>query len=429
MQTAATRAEALLLSNEWTKLGYQVAFWPKWIRTDDGRYVEQGFWIHRIWQTDVPRVPDGTTMPRAPSKTFRGRNPRTGDMMQIDKAQQPQQHLRLFSVATRRYLRRRAWRYFRKLGKEHPERYVPALAAALKCYRDEDVTTGLALIDCWGLTHALFHHSPVLVSKRNGWTLAPGHGLSELAPAPIYESLWRAAPRVLLDLVRNAQSRPVRQWAVQMIRRDHAALIQGLSPEELFGLLAHQDAAVASLAAEVLRDLPDLAVLGVDRLLRLVEEPNPDTIEIVCALLAERLGAERVSLEQAARLAACRPLPSARLGFLWLGTKTPATEADCRALLALAEAQADPLRMEMVRSARGVLAHRRISNRPGCWSISTAAMPMCVPKDGNGCKPISGCAMMLSSGASCWSRLTMRCGWNWSRRWRSGRAARRQPAD
>jgi len=153
----------------------------------------------------------------------------------------------------------------------------------------------------------------------------------------------------------EARSRPVRQWAVQMIRRNHAGILRELSSEELFGLLAHHDVAVASLAAEVLRDLSDLAVLGVDRLLRLVEDPSPETLEVVCDLLAARLGPERVTLEQAARLAASRPLAAARLGFLWLQAKAPTTEAECRALLQLAEAKAEPLRPEMVRWARGVL--------------------------------------------------------------------------
>lgn len=161
---------------------------------------------------------------------------------------------------------------------------------------------------------------------------------------------------MLLELMTEARSRPVRQWAVQMIRRNHAGILKQLSHEELFGLLAHHDVAVASLAAEVLRDLPDLTVLGVDRLLRLVQEPNPETLEVVCDLLADRLGPDRVTLEQAAGLAASRPLPAARLGFRWLQAKTLTTEADWRALLALAEARAEPLRPEMVRWARGVLA-------------------------------------------------------------------------
>lgn len=63
-----------------------------------------------------------------------------------------------------------------------------------------------------------------------------------------------------------------------------------------------------------------------------------------------------MTLEQAAGLAASRPLPAARLGFLWLQAKMPATEAEWRALLVLTEARAEPLRPEMVRWARGVLS-------------------------------------------------------------------------
>jgi hypothetical protein len=345
----ATREEADALVDQWRAQGYQAIYWTNWGRDANGKYVEQGFRVHRSWLTDVARVPEGTVMWRPPE------NRQGGPAPIPEEQRQRLERCRLFSLETRRYLRRRAWRYFRKLGKEHPERYVPALAAALKCYRDEDVPDGLALIDCWGLTHALFHHSPALVSRRSGWGLAPAHGLSELAPAPIYEPLWRASPRVLLDLVTEARSRPVRQWAVRMIQRDHAGILRGLSPEELFGLLAHHDPAVASLAAEVLRGFGDITVLGVDRLLRLVEEPNPETLDVVCGLLAERLGPERVTLDQAARLAASRPLPAARLGFQWLRSKAPASEADCQALLALAEAHAEPIRQEMVSWARSVL--------------------------------------------------------------------------
>jgi hypothetical protein len=348
-QVVATCEEAAALSNEWQKQGYRTGYWTYWGRDAAGRYVEQGFLVHRTWVADIPSVPDGTVMWRPPQAQRNRPYP-------VDEAQRQRfERCRLFSLETRRYLRRRAWRYFRKLGKQHPERYVPALAAALRHYRDEDVADGLALMDCWGLTHALFHHSPVLVSRRNGWGLVLGRGLSELAPAPIYEPVWRAAPRALLELVAEARARPVRQWAIQMLRRDHAAVLRGLSAEELFGLLAHHDAAVAELAADVLHDYPDLTVLGVDRLLRLVEEPSPETLGVICDLLSARLGPERVTLEQAARLAASRPLPAARLGFLWLRAKAPASEADCRALLALAEAHAEPLRPEMAHWARGVL--------------------------------------------------------------------------
>src|SRR5262245_14935865 len=61
------------------------------------------------------------------------------------------QNSRLFSGRTRGYLRRRAWRYFRKLGRTSPEQYFAAIRSILTRYRDEDVADGLALLDNWGL--------------------------------------------------------------------------------------------------------------------------------------------------------------------------------------------------------------------------------------------------------------------------------------
>jgi hypothetical protein len=43
------------------------------------------------------------------------------------------------------------------------------------------------------------------------------------------------------------------------------------------------------------------------------------------------------------------------MGFTWLKKKTPASPDECRTILALAEAEAEPLRAEMVRWARSVL--------------------------------------------------------------------------
>lgn len=76
------------------------------------------------------RVPDWVFALKLIPRDFRGGGPfpegRRKDMLS----------LRLFSLATRRYLRRRAWRYFRTLGRQHPEWYVPAMTEALVRYDD-----------------------------------------------------------------------------------------------------------------------------------------------------------------------------------------------------------------------------------------------------------------------------------------------------
>ncbi|MBO0699180.1 MAG: hypothetical protein J2P46_12360, partial [Zavarzinella sp.] len=78
----------------------------------------------------------------------------------------------LFSLRTRRYLRRRAWRYFRQLGKTDPARYVRAAVGFLPRYTDADVDSDIHLLDNWGLMHALFRHSPALVCPTRGWEFA-----------------------------------------------------------------------------------------------------------------------------------------------------------------------------------------------------------------------------------------------------------------
>ena len=99
-------------------------------------------------------MPIRTTMPRDVQEY---RNPRTGELIPdfgtrlgaefrkslagaplAPRIRKRVDRLRLFSVATRQYLRRRAWRYFRRLGRNNPERYVAAVVRALIQYTDDD---------------------------------------------------------------------------------------------------------------------------------------------------------------------------------------------------------------------------------------------------------------------------------------------------
>lgn len=90
----------------------------------------------------------------------------------------------VFSRVTRRYLARRAARYFRYLGYRDPARYRAAMLVALARYTDAALGTTTRLLDAWGLAHALYGGSPVLVHDPRGLRLAPDRRLDELAPAP-----------------------------------------------------------------------------------------------------------------------------------------------------------------------------------------------------------------------------------------------------
>jgi hypothetical protein len=361
----ATRAAAEALVAQWKKEGAAHTN----IYDHGGEYM-----VTATLAGESVRCQDGSTMPRDKQLTFR--NPRTGAEVRFTDLQSrfglktwPRsldglpnrlraklEKLRLFSVHTRNYLRRRTWRYFRKLGKEKPERYVPALTEGLKLYADTDVADGLALLDNWGLIHALFHQSPALVAKTTGWTLAPERSLAELAPAPIYEPLWLEAPRALLDLMVNARCRPVRQWAIKLIGRDPAAVLKHLPLDELLNLLAHEDDEVVTLVGGALERAPGLATVPLARWLALLERPNASAVDVICSLMARSVRPEQVPFADVVRLAMSRPVPVARLGAAWLRGKIPQTEEECRALLGLAEAQAEPIRAEIVRWARQLLS-------------------------------------------------------------------------
>jgi hypothetical protein len=263
---------------------------------------------------------------------------------------------RLFSVDTRHYLRRRAWRYFRRVARTHPERYISAISEALALYSDADVANGLALIDNWGLVHALFHHSPVLESRPRGWLPAEGRSLAELEPAPIYEELWRSAPRSIFDLLVRARCRPVRQWAARMLRRDLAAARTAVGVEDVLGLLAQDDPEVVEFAVEWLRGAEGLAAVSAERWLAVAESVSPTALEVLAEIMSRQVAPDRIALGDAARLAAGRPLPLARLGLSWLKARTANNDDERRSLLVLLEAQAEPLRPEILAWLRAVLA-------------------------------------------------------------------------
>jgi hypothetical protein len=265
------------------------------------------------------------------------------------------ERLRLFSPATRQYLRRRAWRYFRRLGRKEPARYIKAVSDALARYTDDDVADGLELIDNWGLVHILFHRSTVLLARPAGWVPAEGRTLAELTAAPIYEPLWERGPRAIVDVLLAARCRPVRQWAIQMIRR-HEPAGATIRLEELLGLLGYDDADVVALAAERLREAKGLGAIDAERWLELVETANPAALAVIVELMRVHVDERRLTFDQVVRLAASRPVPLARLGLEWLERTAPPDEAGCRTLLTLADARCASLRPEIVRFVYGRLA-------------------------------------------------------------------------
>lgn len=251
----------------------------------------------------------------------------------------------IFSGPTTHYLRRRAWRYFRRLGFRDPAAYVPATAAALRRYTDDHVRAGENLLDNWGLMHACFGRSDVLIFDRRHTNVKPGRGLGELQAAPMFERLW-AAPEsaaVLLTLVIDANCRPVRVWAIQLLRRHHAAALAKVDAELLARLIDHADADVAAFAAELLSSASVAGTLPVTTWLRLLATRNGTVVAAVADAFRKHVQFDRVTLAQAVQIAASPATPVARLGLDVLEHRPVRSDADRAALAELASARCESL--------------------------------------------------------------------------------------
>ena len=306
------------------------------------------------WTEESIRIPHDTVMPRR-DRAFRFRDPNSAQLWAAP-TREAHERLQLFSIATRNYLRRRVWRYFRNVGKTDPDRYTQAITQAIVRYADGDVSDGLALLDNWSLMHVLFHDSDQIVAHPRGWTLADNGSLASLKAAPAFASLWQASPDPLLSILDKADCRPVRQWAIDLLQQHHAGAIDQVPVDRLTKWISSGNQDLLELACGVLERSGRIAAVPVESWLRLIDQSDTDAIDVICELLLKTLDPARVTLDQAVGLAGARPVPVARLGRKCLEGKKPSSEQDCQLLLNLAEAGADPVREELARWVRDTLA-------------------------------------------------------------------------
>lgn len=254
----------------------------------------------------------------------------------------------LFSYHTRRYLRRRAWRYFRRLAHRRPDDYVTAICRALPLYRDADVSRGEDILECWGLVHACFGRHPALKFGASRIALRDGASLDQLSAAPSFPNLWQNpdAADHLFDLVCTAHSRLVRVWATQLLGREHQAWLSNLPIDALLRVLDHDDPEVQQFGAGLLDSLKGIESWPIATWLRLLEIRNPTVLAAICERMGRMVRAERLDVAQCLQLATAEPTPVARLGLDFLRTKQIAL-SDHRLLMAAGEARSAALGREL----------------------------------------------------------------------------------
>jgi hypothetical protein len=148
---------------------------------------------------------------------------------------------------TRHYLRRRAWRYLRRMGRQSPANYPYFAAEVLRHLTPEDFRpTGWDWGKLWTAWHILHRHTPGVRFTTHAVRSADGRlpGLTSSAGVA-YPETWRADAGPLLHLVLHAEADPVRAWAVARLRADHAAKLRSLPAEAIIPFLSAKSEAAA----------------------------------------------------------------------------------------------------------------------------------------------------------------------------------------
>lgn len=341
------------------------------------------------WEEEYLATPRNT-VPAQESR--RGVNPATGERIQFAVRRRP--GALLFSHRTRYYLRRRVWRYFRRMGFQRPDDYPKAIARALERYTDQDLASGVNILDSWGLMHACFRRHDALEFKATHIALKEGRGLGELTPAPRFLELWQKqeSASLLFSLLTKAQSRLVRVWAMQLLRAHHGAQLD-LTPDDIVRLLDHGDEEVQQFGAELLNAATaGLETLPVSAWLRFLQTRNLTALQTVCDVMTKHVSAERLTLVQCVGLACARPTPVARLGLQFLQTRVIKTAEERQAIVTLANTQCAAAGKEITQWALAILGAREVYSadvalhffdslnqevRAGAWEWLLSGSPGC----------------------------------------------------
>lgn len=326
----------------------------QWVE-EMGRYVD----VDRLYTT-TEQIP-GPRLPYDPQgrKTLPpGTKPKFVRPMAASKLTWLSKDARLFSAETKHYLRRRAWRYFRRLAHREPGRYVAAMLQTLPRYTDAGLPDGIAIMDAWGLAHACFHDCTALEFGKAVVRLTPGRSLSGLAAAPYRQELW-AAPEMaakLFDLVTRAGATVVKLFAIELLGRHHMDRLRDVTPQQLLRLLDDPSDLVQHFAAQLLERIGGLENLPVSAWLVMLKTRNLAALELIANAVRKHMTADRVTVDQAVDLASAAPTPVAQLGLELLKQKKLRTAAEFQSLRRLAAARSPMLAGEIAAFALSAVA-------------------------------------------------------------------------
>lgn len=152
-------------------------------------------------------------------------------------------------VGTLRYLKRRAWRFLRELGRAVPALYPQFAAEVLRHYGPD---TRWRMV--WVAHHIWAHQTGKYTARAFTFSSPP----SDLVKHRAFADAWRRTPDPLLTLLERAQAELPARFAIQSLRKDFAATLRALPPAWLARLATSPVDAVHEFLVELLESSPDL---------------------------------------------------------------------------------------------------------------------------------------------------------------------------
>ena len=267
-----------------------------------------------------------------------------------------------FSMPTRYYLQRRAWRYFRRMGFQQPDSYCKAIAEVLRQYRDKDVASGPKLLDRRTLLHACFRDERLLEFGSKAVALQSGKSLGDLKASPRFPELWKTDSgfQVLWSLLADAKSRLVRTWSKDLILQDHANRCAELPAEDILKLLGHPDEVIKQFAAELLSKSNRVAMLPIEKWLELLNTDDTTALETICNTMQKHVSSDRLSLQDCVHLACAEPTSVAQVGFDFLREKNIATSSDRKQISGIANTSCFAIARSSAKWALEILGSKEI---------------------------------------------------------------------
>lgn len=151
----------------------------------------------------------------------------------------------VFGRRTRQYVRRRSWRWLRRLASWRPDLYAPAAAEAIVHYtaEDEQEPSGTfgAYASCYLLHRILwgrssryrFLSSSLRFRREPGAAVVPPEGAREES----FPELWDRSPAAYLRLLGGSRLVVVQEFAFAAITSRHRAVLETASPAQVLALL------------------------------------------------------------------------------------------------------------------------------------------------------------------------------------------------